>query len=599
MKFDYRNVTLTDGFWYEKQRLNREVTINAVYDRFAETGRVDAFKFDWKEGEPNKPHIFWDSDIAKWVEGAAYILRQEDRPDLEEKIEWVIDRIEENQHEDGYFNIYYTVVEPGQRFTKRNNHELYCAGHLMEAACAYYEATGRDRFLGLMEKYADCIARIFVEEKSAAFETPGHEEIELALIRMYRVTGKKKFLDLAAHFLNLRGQPGNREEQLFSEGQYLQSHAPIREQREAYGHAVRAMYLYAAMADLALETGETALLDTCRALFHDVTTRKMYITGGIGSTRIGEAFTVPYDLPNAGAYTETCASIGMIFFAQRMIAADPANAAKYADVIELEMYNGALSGLSLDGDKFFYENPLEINLVERNRITGTKEKERWPITERVKVFSCSCCPPNLNRWIASIGNYFYALDEENGEVYLNQFGSGRFVCDGAEVVVETDYPRSGLIRISTNRPIHVRIPGWCHSFTASRSYAMQDGYACFAAGEIVVDLAMKPELMVSSVKVTRNLDRAALRRGPMIYCAEAVDNGGAVHDLYVDAASIGAAIFDGERVIVPGSRRVDPVADQLYVPLCASFVPTAVTFVPYHTFANRGECDMLVFLPYR
>lgn len=599
MKYDYRSVTITDGFWKEKQLLNENVTINAVYDRFAETGRVDAFKFDWKEGEPNKPHIFWDSDVAKWVEGAAYMLRDNNRPDLEEKIEWVIDRIEENQHADGYFNIYYTVVEPGQRFTKRNNHELYCAGHLMEAACAYYEATGRDRFLGLMEKYADCIARIFVEEKSSAFETPGHEEIELALIRMYRTTGKVKFLDLAAHFINRRGLPENKEAQLFDEGQYTQSHLPVREQREAYGHAVRAMYLYAGMADLALETGDEALLEVCRSLFRDVTTRKMYVTGGIGSTRIGEAFTIAYDLPNAGAYTETCASIGMTYFAQRMIAADPANAAKYADVIELEMYNGALSGLSLDGDKFFYENPLEINLTERRRITCTKDRERWPITERVKVFSCSCCPPNLNRWIASIGSYFYALDPESGEVYINQFGSSRFSCDGAEVTVETDYPRSGVIRIRANRIIHVRIPGWCRSFKADRPYRIENGYACFEAGSVTIDFAMAPELVVSSVHVARNLGKAALRCGPIVYCAEAIDNGGSVHDLYLDSAAIGAAICDGDRIIVPGARRVDPAADALYTPLSESFIPTAVTMIPYYTFANRGECDMLVFLPYR
>lgn len=596
---DYRSVTLTGGFWHEKQLLNETTTINAVYDRFAETSRIDAFKCDWKEGEPNKPHIFWDSDVAKWMEGAAYILQKESRPDLEEKIEWLIDRIAENQHADGYFNIYYTVVEPGQRFTKRNNHELYCAGHLMEAACAYYEATGRDRFLSLMEKYADCIARIFVEEKSAAFQTPGHEEIELALIRMYRTTGKRKFLDLAAHFLERRGQPDNDEAQIIDHAHYAQSHAPIREQREAYGHAVRAMYLYAGMADLAKETGDEALLDTCRALFDDVTTKKMYVTGGLGSTRIGEAFTIPYDLPNAGAYTETCASIGMIFFAQRMIAADPANAAKYADVIELEMYNGALSGLSADGEKFFYENPLEIYLDERRRITGTKDKERWPITERVKIFGCSCCPPNLNRWLASIGGYFYALDAESGEVYINQFGASRFACDGAAVTVETDYPRSGVLRMTSNRPVRVRIPGWCHGFTADQPYVMQNGYACFAAGQIVLELAMKPELVASSVKVARNLGKAALRRGPMIYCAEAIDNGGSVHDLYLDAASVGAAIYDGERVIVPGSRRVDPKPGALYTPLCEAFVPTAVTMIPYHAFANRGECDMLVFLPYR
>lgn len=606
MNTDYRNVTFLNGFWHDKQKMNSTITTQAVYDRFAETGRMDAFKCEWKEGDPNKPHIFWDSDVAKWMEGAAYILAREERPDLVQKVEELIDRIEKNQGEDGYFNIYYTVVEPQNRFTVRNNHELYCAGHLMEAACAYYEATGKDRFLRLMEKYADYIAKVFMVEHSAKFETPGHEEIELALYRMYRTTGEKRFWDLCAHFLERRGQPDNEEAQIFNASHYAQSHAPIREQHEAFGHSVRAVYLYSGMADYAKETGDEALLAACRDLFEDMVTKKMYITGGLGSTRIGEAFTVAYDLPNAGAYTETCASIGMIFFARRMMAADPANAARYADIIELEMYNGALSGVSLDGDEFFYENPLEICRAERHRITGTVDGERWPPSKRVKVFGCSCCPPNLTRWIASLGQDFYALDEESGEVYIHQFADSAFEKDGVSVRVETKYPYSGRIHITANAPVYVRIPAWCRRFTADQPYTEEKkGYARFEAGEIQLTLRMRPELVASSVRVSRNIGKAALRRGPMIYCAEGIDHDGDVHTLCFDRMAVNTAKISNDDVLrtevitMEGWRRVDTEPDALYAPLLECYQPVTLRMIPYHLFANREKCDMLVYLSYR
>ena len=577
MYTNYRNVDLIGGFWADKQQLNSTVTTQAVYDRFFETGRMDAFKCEWHEGEPNKPHIFWDSDVAKWMEGAAYILAKEDRPDLSEKVEELIDRIEMNQGEDGYFNIYYTVVEPENRFTVRNNHELYCAGHLMEAACAYYEATGRDRFLRLMEKYADYIAKVFMVEKSAK----------------------------CAHVLERRGQPDNEESQIFLASHYAQSHAPIREQHEAFGHSVRAMYLYAGMTDLAKETGDEALLTACRDLFNDVVTKKMYVTGGLGSTRIGEAFTVPYDLPNAGAYTETCASIGMIFFARRLMEADPANAAKYADIIELEMYNGALSGLSLSGDEFFYENPLEIYRVERHRITATNDQERWPISQRVKIFGCSCCPPNLVRWLASIGQDFYAQDEQSGEVYIHQFADSAYERDGVNVRVETEYPHNGTLHIIANVPVHVRIPGWCHSYRADQPYTAENGYIRFEAGEITLKLQVRPELIASSIRVARNQGKAVLRRGPMIYCAEGCDHEGDVHTLCFDrmAMSTAKVTYDealkNDVVTVDGWRLADAESDVLYAPLTECYAPVKLRMIPYHAFANRGKCDMLVYMPYR
>ncbi|MCQ2428794.1 MAG: glycoside hydrolase family 127 protein [Clostridia bacterium] len=604
MKTDYRCVRLTGGFWKTKEDLNRDVTIPAVYDRFVETGRIDAFRCDWKPGMPNQPHFFWDSDVAKWMESAAYVLSREDVPGLRDKIETLIDCIEQNQGEDGYFNIYFTVVAPDKRFTVRDWHELYCAGHLMEAACAYFGATGSDRFLKIMEKYADYITKVFMIDKSAPYRTPGHEEIELALFKMYRTTGKKKFFELAQFFLENRGQPDNDEKQIFDEAHYAQSHAPIRRQREAAGHSVRAMYLYSGMTDLAEETGDEELLSACRDLFEDTVNRKMYITGGIGSTNIGEAFTIPYDLPNSRAYTETCASLGLMFFANRMLKADPEHPSKYADIVELEMYNGALSGLSLDGEKFFYENPLEIYMTERRRITATHDHEHWPITQRVRMFGCSCCPPNLNRVLASLGEYFYAWDEKTGKVYVNQFGSSTFAKDGMTVTQTTDYPFSGRVEIRANVPICVRIPGWCRSFTADAPYDMVNGYASFGPGCVTVEFDMKPELAGTNVGVVRNIGQAALRRGPVVYCVEGVDHEGDLHTLTFDRKKAADAKIDVNDVsglpvlTVEGWRRLN-VSDDLYAPLEEKFEPAVIRCIPYSSFANRGETDMLVFLSYR
>ncbi len=601
MTTDYRAVRLTGGFWKAKEDLNRDVTIPAVYNRFDETGRMDAFRFDWKEGMPNQPHIFWDSDVAKWMEGAAYVLARESLPALEKQVEDLIDLIEKNQGEDGYFNIYYTVVAPAKRFTDRNCHELYCAGHLMEAAVAYYEATGRDRFLRCMEKYAAYIKSVFLDgtaDVKPAFRTPGHEEIELALYRMYRCTGNRDWLELCAYFLETRGTDADKETASgYCSGTQVQAHLPIREQISAVGHSVRAGYLYTAMADLAGETGDAVLLDTCRKLYEDLTNGKMYITGGLGSTCHGEAFTIPYDLPNDQAYTETCASIAMIYFAHRMLNIE--KDARYADTIELELYNGMLSGLSLSGDAFFYENPLEVHLDNYKKQGG-----RYPIFRRQKVFGCSCCPPNLNRVLSSLGQYFYSWD--GTEVWVNQFGDSTLDTGDVKLTQTTAYPVCGKITLNAEgtTAVHVRIPAWCRKFTANREYTMDKGYAVFAGeGEIVVNLTMEPTLMQSCTGVYKNLDKAALKYGPLVYCVEGLDNGGDVHSLYFDTRTPAWKMEVCETCGCPkftahGFRRIDPTGN-LYYPLADSFQETQLTLIPYHVFANREETNMLVFLGYR
>ena len=600
MKTDYRTVTLTGGFWKRKEDLNRTVTLPAVYDRFAETGRIGAFRCDWKEGMPDKPHCYWDSDVFKWLEGAAYSLYRENDPDLAAKAEAIIDQIERNQGEDGYFNIYFTVVDPKGRFTNRDYCELYCAGHLIEAAVAWFEATGEDRLLRIAEKYAGYLKAVFMDKTAGpapAFKTPGHQEIELALIRLYRCTGNRDWLDFGAYFINTRGlDPTEGEGNSASHGVQVQSHIPIRRQFEAVGHAVRETYQCAAVADLAEETGDRELLSLCRTLFGDITEKKMYITGGVGASSRGEAFSIPYDLPAAQAYAETCASIGMIFFAHRMNRVE--GDAKYADIVEKELYNGMLSGLSLSGDAFFYENPLEIHL------DNAKKSARYPVSRRQRIFSCSCCPPNLTRTLSSLGQYFYAW--EGMTVWINQFGDSVFEADGMRVSQSTRYPCGGkiVIRAQGTGEIRVRIPSWCQSWTADRNCRTEKGYAVFSGdGEITVDLAMEPTFMQTAVEVYGNLDTAAVQYGPLIYCAEAADNGGDVHSLYLNGCEPDwktriCPVCGCPHLSLRGFRRRN-ASPALYHPYRDLFEETGITLIPYHAFANREESNMLVFLRYK
>ena len=587
----YNQVTLRGGYLYEKQELNTKITIPAVYDRFYETGRINAFKLGYPEKDPVRPHFFWDSDVAKWIEGAAYVLQRESDPALEAKVDAIVDDIEKNQGEDGYFNIYFTVVEPQNRWKCRDWHELYCAGHLMEAAVAYAEATGKTKLLSCMEKYADYINRVFIVEGTANFKTPGHEEIELALVRMYRYTEKKQYLDMANHFLTVRGASKEDYNDL-----YYQSDEPIRQQTTVRGHAVRSMYLCTGLAYLAAETKEEALIDQVKTLWEDTAYRKMYVTGGLGSTHIGEAFTTPYDLPADQAYTETCAGIGLCFFSQGMLALD--NNARYADAIERALYNGVTSGLSVSGDQFFYENPLEINLSERysNRF-GTR---RFPAHRRVACFGCSCCPPNVNRLLASLGGYLYGLDGET--LFVNQFASADMNADGVKASMESDYPRDGKVTVTAEGvgKLAIRIPSWCDSFTVDAPYVLENGYAVVenTGTPVTVVFDMPPCRVWADRRVLRTAGQVAIMRGPVVYCAEGVDNGeGQLHE-YLITDDFSATVGDCEAyglptLTVPCVKRVDE--GELYSRKAPAYEASTLELIPYNAFANREETDMRVW----
>ena len=590
----FDRVELLGGYLFDKQELNRKTTIHAVYDRFVETGRFAAFDFNYKKGDEIIPHIFWDSDVAKWLEGAAYILQKHQAPDLERIVDETVEKIKAHQLPDGYFNVYHTAVAPEMRWKERNNHELYCAGHLMEAAVAYADATGKTDFLHCMEKYADHIWQVFVEDKSANFYSPGHEEIEPALVRMYRHTGKKKYLDLAAHFINERGK--RREDDM---GFYAQSHLPVRKQTEAKGHAVRALYLYTGMAYLAAETGEQALINACRTLFADVTEKQMYVTGATGSTYRGEAFTGAYDLPNELAYAETCASIALMLWGNAML--DLENNAKYADAVERALYNGVLSGISQDGKAFFYENPLEINIAER--FTAPFAKPHHAITQRVECFECSCCPPNLNRLLASLGNYVYGT--EGDTLFVNQFLSSKMENEGISCTQKTNYPHNGCVKLQVTgaKRVAVRIPAWCDKFTLNKPYVMQNGYAVVendGIEEIILGLDVSPRYVWADPRVLRDVGKVCVMRGPVVYCAEGVDNGAHLHSLLLPTApyfrETENEVFSLPCLELDCEKYQPFTSGKLYENHAPVREKATLTLIPYHCFANRGESDMLVWL---
>ncbi len=596
---DFTEFSFAEGFWKKRQKINREATAKAVYDRFLETGRFDALSCSWREGEPNKPHEYWDSDVAKWIEGISYILSCERNADLEKIIDDMVLQIEKNALPCGYFNSFYITLAPEERFTNRNNHELYCLGHFIEAGIAYKRATGKDKLLKLMEKYVDYVEEVFVKEKSAKFFTPGHQEIELALFKLYKETGEKKYLNLSYHFINERGR---HDESLnipeFPDIEF-QSHKPVIEQTEAVGHCVRALYMYSAMADLAAELSDEKLMEACKNLFEDITERKMYITGGVGSDRYGERFTHAYDLPNDVAYAETCASIAMMYFAGRMSEIEIDS--KYADVIERVMYNGMLSGVSLDGKKFFYTNPLETDprLLSRYDIYD-KAPTYQPIQQRVEVFECSCCPPNILRHIASIEKYFYAFS--NDTVYVNQFAAGELNHNGIKIISRTDYPRSGEITFSVSgniKNLAIRIPGWCDEFIIDRPYTKKNGYAYIEnpKGDISVSFEMMPFFVKAHPNVTENGGRVALQRGPLVYCGEAESGTNLKSMRFVDDnftekfdEEIGAITLRGTLEYTKAKKGAP-----LYGKYTADEDVSEVEFIPYYSFANRGEREMLVW----
>jgi len=577
---------------------------------------------------------FQDSDVAKWLEAVAFCLATLRDPALEAAADDLIETMGEAQWPDGYLNTYFTLAKKGERWTnERESHELYIAGHLMEAAVAYYRATGKRRFLEIMMKNADHIDSVFGPEEGKLHGYPGHQVIEMALAKLYEATGEPRYLRLAKYFLDergkrprffeleaaARGEPGDLGPFGARMHEYNQSHLPVREQKKAVGHAVRAVYMYSGMADVASLAGDASLADACAALWDDVVRHQMAVTGGLGQLEWWEGFSRDYDLPNDTPYNETCASIGLMFWAARM--SRLALKGEYYDVAEQALYNGILSGLALDGKSYFYTNLLDVVPEE---VAARLDAEYSGSTRR-GWFPCACCPPNLARLIASIGGYIYSTSESALAVQLFIASSANVTVGGvgARITLSGDYLRDGRMSITVDpeRPasfaLLVRIPGWCRGasarLSARGSAAMPlsgetvDGYLRlereWSPGDRVeLDLPMPPRRIRANPLVRADAGKVAIARGPLVYCLEGVDNGPLLSDITLArdpqfTAEYEPALLGGVTAIRgDAARSAGDWKGALYREADFASVPVRIKAIPYYAWANRGENEMKVWI---
>ena len=567
--------------------------------------------------------VFQDSDVAKWLEAAAYSLLIKPDKELEQRIDELCDLIAAAQEEDGYLDTHFTLQCPERKFTNLlEGHELYCAGHMMEAAVALYEATGNRKLLSVMEKNADLLYRYFITEGHEGY--PGHPEVELALMRMWRATGNGKYKELSEHFVNVRGVDSDfyikelqkRDWKVWgnnaADKQYQQSHLPVRQQPDAVGHSVRAVYLYTAMADIAAVTKEPELTEACFRLFDSITKRRMYITGGIGSTHWGEAFSADYDLPNDTVYAETCASIGLIFFASKMLKLK--RDGRIADVMERALYNTVLGGVELDGTKFFYVNPLEVV----PGVSGEVSTHRHVRPQRPGWFGCACCPPNAARLLTSVSKY--AWEQEGGVVYSNLFTDGELTLPQVQIKVETAYPFGDTVRYevkSGETDLAIHIPAFtAGNYSVSMPGEYRDGYYYLhvRAGDVVeVKLEMIPKVNRANIKVARDSGLGAVTVGPVVYCAEGADNGGEVFSFSLDGARLrlerqtpaqiggfAPSSYDLGTVYTVTAEGTSLVADDpdaLFFTDGYKEETRQIKLIPYFMWGNRGLNQMRVWMP--
>jgi len=620
--FCMRNFRIAGKMQQEKQRLGEK------YEEPVYTYRgFEALPEDMEHLEDKfYGFLFQDSDFSKWIEAVAYSLANHPDGELEKTADEAIDIVCAAQLENGYLDTYYIINGMDKSFSNlKDHHELYCFGHLVEGAVAYYQATGKDKLLKAAMKFADYIDSYFGAEGDKCKGYPGHEIAEMALVRLYEVTGEERYLTLSKFFIDERGkQPyywdceaeemhpdrkGNPQAEWYH---YYQAHRPVREQDEAVGHAVRAMYLYSGMADIARICEDEELKAACKKLWDSVVNEKMYITGAVGGTVHGESFSFPFDLPNDLAYAETCAAIGLIFFARRMLEMEPDSA--YGDVMELALYNGVLSGMALDGKSFFYVNPLEVLPEACHKDERVKHVK--PV--RQKWFGCACCPPNLARLISSIPTY--AFTEKDDTLYMHLAMSGEIVkeVNGQKGVfqVQNDMPWQGNVEVKytgkepVTMTLAVRIPGWCSAWgikgVEGFSCKEEKGYyyieGTWNPGDVIsFTFEMKAQIYQADTRVRENIGKVAVKRGPVVYCAEGVDNGDALHLLEIlpeEAIEEGTTVMEGKvypTLLVKG-RKMLP-ATGLYHKYCKSqYQDIIIKMIPYFTWANRGENEMRVWM---
>lgn len=573
--------------------------------------------------------VFQDTDVAKWLEAVALSMASHTDKELENTADEVIDLIEAAQQPDGYINTYFTIKEPEKRWSNlEEGHELYTAGHLMEAAVAYYNATGKRKFLDCICRFADLICTVFSNENNKD-GYPGHQEVEIGLVKLYEVTGNRTYLAQAKEFLERRGREPNyflEEEKrpdykrIFPEFEnylplYSQSHKPVREQDTAEGHAVRAVYMYCAMADVAYEYQDKELLQVCENLWNDISYKKMYITGSIGSSGLLERFTTGYDLPNNRNYSETCASIGLALFGRRM--AQITRDAKYMEVVERALYNTLLSGVAMDGQSFFYVNPLEVwpdNCMPRTSMEHVK-----PV--RQKWFGVACCPPNIARTLASIGEYIYFYDKSS--IWINLFISSETVVEieghPVHLSQKTAFPNDGKIEITIENEgeaefeLAIRIPEYVKEYglilDGKAIYPeVQKGYAkVMISGKnpsLVYKFALVPRILRANPLVKEDVGKVAIMKGPVVYCLEEVDNGKNLPAIFLDPEqelqeSYEENLLGGTTVIRTAGKKVMTDgwhSNELYKESDLTMESIPLMFVPYPYWGNRQTGEMLVWV---
>ena len=606
-----RFVRLSDPVLAPRQEANRAATIPASLRFCEETHRIDALRLAWKKGDDWTPHVFWDSDVAKVLEGMARDLPLHPDPAAAAKLDEYVRIIAAAQQPDGYLNTHFTLVEPEKRWTNLHDcHELYCAGHLTEAAIAHFEATGSRTFLDTVCRYADHIAAVFGRGRGQRRGYPGHEELELALCRLAEVTGRKKYLRLAKYFVDERGREPN---YFVAEGHppsglaALQADAPVREQPDAHGHAVRWAYLACGMADVADATDDADLLAAALRMEANATGRRMLVTGGIGTSPFGgESFENDWHLRNKDAYAESCAAIGLALLEKRLHAIT--GGVRHIDVMERAIYNGILAGISLSGDRFFYQNPLVANA-----------DSRFP-TERQEWFWCSCCPTNFCRFLPQLGQLCWALSPDGSDVRLLIPASSTIdLPNGLRLVVEGKYPYEGRVSVRVEAgesgtavfALSLRIPGWCRKWRVAvngkRAAVKADGGFVsirreWVSGDtVLLDLAMPVEAVRAHANVADDAGLVALMRGPLVYALESTDNGPGLHRLEINASQDfrlvpakglprGTVAIRGEAVewTRPG--------DALYASAAPRIRRRTFTAIPYALWQNRGRSEMRVWI---
>ena len=569
--------------------------------------------------------VFQDSDLGKWIEAAAYSLMISPDPALEREVDGIIGIIGKAQQPDGYLNTWFTVKEPGKRWTNLQDcHELYSFGHLTEGAIAYHQATGKRTLLDIMCRMADHIITVIGPEENKLHGYPGHPEAELALFRLYLETGEKKYLNLSRYFLDQRGTEPNFFLQEWERRggishwshkkepvslPYYQAHKPVREQDEAVGHAVRALYLYTGMACVAGETKDASLAEACRKLWHSAVDRKMYVTGGLGATVRGEAFMGNEELPNDTAYAETCASVALCFFARAMSRLE--RNGRYGDAMEQALYNTVLAGISLNADRFFYVNPLEVV----QGVSGVQQGLEHDLPERPRWYACACCPPNVARLLTSLQEY--AVQEEGGDILVHLYLDGTTECRNARLTLQTDYPWDGSmtwqVEVKEDLNLFLRLPAWADAAQVqlaaddvSLPVQPEQGFLRLplskGAHQVCLSLPMHPRRIYARENVRQDAGCTAFACGPLVYCLEGCDNPEPLWNLKADPdAEITltekdpACLGGIRKMLIPGFRRADH-AEALYSSQRPVYEPCMLTAIPYYAWANRQPRDMRVWI---